>query len=837
MNRLLTSRPVVCSLVFLVALAVYAVTLAPTVTFWDAGEFIATSHILGIPHPPGTPLFVLLGRVWDLLPFPLSVAVKLNLLSAVAMATAAAVFSLAVALVLERVLGGPDRLRRLLVATGGGVGALLGAFTLTVWDNATETEVYAVATLLVAIVCWLTLRWREEGARSAAPLYLAAYLCGLGVGVHLLVLLPVLPVLLFVFLVNRRLLSRPAVYGVAAALFILGLSTHLYLYIRAGLGPPINEADPSSWGALWDVLTRKQYGQQSLFDRPTHLLRFQLPLYLEYLWSQFAHPVLAAVILLLAGFGCYRQARRDRPSFFLLGSLFLLSSLGLVLYLNLKLGYSQAMERFPDPGLHEVRERDYFFLLSFFLAGLWAGIGLAGLGEWVGLRLGSARLAPALLALFLGGPVAAQTVINLRLADRSDNYAAADFGHNLLASIEPGGVLFTNGDNDTFPLWYLQEVEGFRQDVVVINLSLLNTDWYIRQLRDGTIRGAAVGEAGLVVLSDQEIVELRPLRLDGRRTLRLDQAQIEYPAGQIFRVQDMMVLHVVQQAWGRRRIYFALTVPDENRAGLDRHLVLEGMVLRLDPAAAEELPASGFGTAFDPARSDSLLWQIYRFRGLEAAWAARDDTARKLLTNYGLIHWTLARHDSKEGEFEKAMKELERSRLFLRNPGQQTFMEALLVAERQDLTGPERVNALNEVVVRLVRVVRDRGDQAVNSLLLSAIAEGSPLTARELVEVYYREGGDPILFYRIGDELLRRGDRFNAKWFFSRAIRADHDFREAYYELIRLFHEEGNRLGVVSMLQLWGRWHPADAATARILREYEKTGELPEALLGEPGGG
>src|SRR6185503_18099621 len=81
--------------------------------------------------------------------------------------------------------------------------------------------------------------------------------------------------------------------------------------------------------------------------------------------------------------------------------------------------------------------------------------------------------------------------LNFRAASRAhgpEAQLARDFAYNLLQSVEPYGLLFTNGDNDTFPLWYLQEAEGFRQDVQVVNLSLVATDWFIRQLRDNPVR-------------------------------------------------------------------------------------------------------------------------------------------------------------------------------------------------------------------------------------------------------------------------------------------------------------------------------------------------------------
>jgi hypothetical protein len=137
----------------------------------------------------------------------------------------------------------------------------------------------------------------------------------------------------------------------------------------------------------------------------------------------------------------------------------------------------------------EVRERDYFFIVSFSLWGVWAGVGLAALWQQLAARVGAGKSGRP-RALALTAPVLAIALIPLAFnwswADRSHDYSARDWAYNLLQSVEPYGVLFTNGDNDTFPLWYLQEVEGIRRDVTVMVMSYLNTPWYVKQIRQLT---------------------------------------------------------------------------------------------------------------------------------------------------------------------------------------------------------------------------------------------------------------------------------------------------------------------------------------------------------------
>ncbi|HMJ57888.1 MAG TPA: DUF2723 domain-containing protein, partial [Gemmatimonadales bacterium] len=151
---------------------------------WDAGEFITASRVLGIPHPPGTPLFVMLGHVWGEVLQIGQYAWRLNLMSACFSAAGAGCFFL----VVHRVLAGEAAMLRL---GGAAAAAVISAFTFTVWQNSNETEVYTVATFSIAAICWLCLRWRDArgGARAPHYLLLIVYLAALSIGNHLLALL------------------------------------------------------------------------------------------------------------------------------------------------------------------------------------------------------------------------------------------------------------------------------------------------------------------------------------------------------------------------------------------------------------------------------------------------------------------------------------------------------------------------------------------------------------------------------------------------------------------------------------------------------------------------
>jgi hypothetical protein len=686
----------------------YLLTLAPTVTFWDAGEFIAAAKTLGIPHPPGTPLFVMIAHVWAMI-LPLGeYAVRTNLLSAVLSASGAGFFFL----VAHESLCGWDVQPSVRIGTAAAA-AVLGAFTFTAWQNSNETEVYAVATFTIGAMSWLVLRWRRLRGSPGADrtLLLVVYLAGVSVGNHLLALLAGPAVVAFlavslrstphaVAVERRREWGRVAVIAgvwallvgtglgsttlvlVGAAAFlaaggfalstgagwfalvslglaVAGVTPYLFLFIRSSQHPMINEAAPATFDALLAVIRRAQYPPRTPFDDPTiasglgnpgrslRLLGVQLLDYLVYFDWQWARAIervaagfplrtLATILFASLGLrGLIVQRRADRATWWLLLMLFLVTGLGLVVYMNFKPGFARWYDLYPSPGDHEVRERDYFFVVSFVVWGLWAGVGLGDL-VW---RAASARirplarLAPALFLVALV-PVA----LNWRAATRhgtADARLAADFAYDLLNSAPPYGILLTYGDNDTFPLWWAQEVAGIRRDVTVVCLALANTDWYMRQIRDNPTRPLdpdslppvwrnrtvarpdwplhrltdstiAASMRGYVVHADQQ-VKLGPVS----RTLR--KGSFLYPS-------DILVMALVQQNAGRRPVVWASTT-GKAFGGLAEYVVQRGMgfelLSRRPDTTSPDLDLRRLtGTPLDVPTTERLVWDTYRYAGL-----------------------------------------------------------------------------------------------------------------------------------------------------------------------------------------------------------------------------
>src|SRR3954464_13226767 len=267
------------AVVGVIIFALYVLTLAPTTAMWDASEYITAAYTLGIPHPPGNPLFVLLGRVASLLPFG-NVAVRVNLLAAASSAMTAAIWFL----VAERVLAQWFTVRWTRLA-GASIAAVLSATAFTVWNQSVVNEkVYTVSLAFFAVVSWLTVLWCDDpdGRRADRILVLIAYLIGLGYTNHPAGFL-VGPAVATAVLVRRpRTVLRWRLIVSAVLALGLGLTPFAFEPIRAAHHPVLNEGDPTGCTdkiglactfsdttvrRLMANVNREQYGKPDLSER------------------------------------------------------------------------------------------------------------------------------------------------------------------------------------------------------------------------------------------------------------------------------------------------------------------------------------------------------------------------------------------------------------------------------------------------------------------------------------------------------------------------------------------------------------------------------------------
>jgi len=661
--------------VFALTLAVYTATLNTTTPFWDAGEFITTSHIVGVPHQPGTPLYVLMGRVFDVVFSGQPDITQPSMRTAWAVNFMSAFFSslavMFIYLLIWELARRADPDSGWLAHAGGVAGALFLAFSETFWNNAIEAEVYGLAAFMLALLAWLSVRWYEERGHIGSNnlLLMMIYLLGLGVGFHLGTLLVYPGVFLLIVLASKRKLPlwdlllmsaglalflfstmkadntllvyllviyliivgvrafnghRFALYG--SALFFLGLTVHAMMMIRAGATPEpyINQTAPEDFRTLLSVIRREQYPPMNPFERQAPL-GWQYGYYYQFLFKQFyflgpgsgllttISTVLGPIFLALVGL--MQGWRRLRPLILVPLVGYLINGEILTLYLN-----------FTN---HEVRERDYFYFAAFMFVAVFIGLGVAALlrylagaegrsaaqidkegGDWRQL-VKPVKLKPSVLAA--GGVLLLLPLLPLMPGstkyfehDNTNNAIAYEYAWNILAGCDQNGILFTNGDNDTFPIWYLQEVEKFRRDVTVVNLSLINLPWYIKQLKNSPENPL------LMQRSDQEIDQLKHRLYEdpktGERTFVM--------------IKDYVVEDIIQanSRGNPRPVFFAVTIPQENMSRYYPKLQMEGMTYRLlDNPGPDDLPTT------DPQAVLQNMLGVYRLGSIMDG----DDEARR----------------------------------------------------------------------------------------------------------------------------------------------------------------------------------------------------------------
>jgi len=660
----------------------YVLTLAPTTQFWDASEYITAAHALGIPHPPGNPFFVLVAHVWGLLPLGADYARRINLFAAATGAAAAGFWFLIGERWLRDVIAAP-RWRRLTAAAG----AFVGATTFTVWNQSVANEkVYTLSVLSIALVLWLAVRWADRPADSRRDhlLVLIVYLLALTATNHLMGILVAPAVLAYVLTTDPRALLRPRFLVAAVLVAAVGTSVNLFIPIRAHLDPYLNQGDATNWEALRAVLMREQFGKPSVFDNPMYppgadnpgrtllLLGQQALNYAQYFswqfgrdWPAAVQRALAVLFAALGLLGAHRHWRADRRSALAMTALVVTLTAALVFYLNFKWGYSQSYTAPGGGGLeHEVRERDYFFVASFAAWGVWVGIGLAALLEAPLARRRWALAAPALLVALI------PLVGNRLMASRAGETMARDFARDVLQSVDPYALIITTGDNDTFPLWHAQEVEGVRRDVSVVVLSLARTNWYLSQLQRRPPQpfdpeAAAPMLRGRVWPRPQAPWMSRYYLAGPGDTLPPYVGLGEPVRGAVGPIQvtldprvlgrpyldrgELAVLQIIKDQLGKRPVYFSTSTGNiADQLGLSPYLVGEGLVRRVVPApvvpsdSVQLVPGRGY---LNVARSSMLAFSVYR--GGDTAARARprgwvDAPSQNSLFGYVFLYDTLA---------------------------------------------------------------------------------------------------------------------------------------------------------------------------------------------------
>lgn len=429
---------------FFAAFAVYLSTAAPTVTFWDSGELIAASYQLGISHQPGYPLYSITGRLFSLLPFG-NIAYRLNLLSA--FFSASSIF--AVYLLLREIITDKG-------TTAVFVSALLAlnlAFVKVFWSQAVVAEVYALNSLILVALVLAYLKALNGGLSPVRYMLLSGLLFGLGLVNHESLIL-YLPALIITWLLVGPMPGRERVRAAIAgtAFIILGLSVYIYLPLRSSVNPIIDIGDPVNLSRFWWVI---KWGEYIRAVRP---LLSKASTFIAGL--QLLNPWLLGGAG-LAAFVSYRFLKRSWRTYLPLLAFTVVYGVCISL---LVLGNPQE-EKFGLAGK--------FFIPVVMMAVVFMG---SEAGETM--KKGG-RYAGAALAVFLSATAIYLLARNYRPNDYSRNFIAYDYAANSLKSTGERGVLFTWGDNGVFPLWYVQQVERYRDDAVLLHTPLMTYDWYL----------------------------------------------------------------------------------------------------------------------------------------------------------------------------------------------------------------------------------------------------------------------------------------------------------------------------------------------------------------------
>ncbi len=818
-------RIIVFVLIFLVVGGVYLYSAAPTASFWDCGEFIACSYVLGIPHPPGTPLFVAIGRLFTLLPIGREVAFRVNLIPVLFGAFSCGLIYLIV-LRLISYYSDKDRFPWL-KHVAGVLAALACGFAYSYWDNCVEAEVYAPCVVVALTVLYMALHWRtkvETATGDNRLILLAIFILFLSTGIHFTPMLVVFSVVIFALIVDRdsilqlRLFEfvmgfliilsvnamggdgaeagilkavvaalmlattwfgirviersqnnvsvlwglcllaisfgigyvasggdvmdntvlflaspavafiemwveskillilfvlgyggylawlhsqgklRPGYVGLMLGLIFVASSVQFFLLVRAKVGPPINEVDPSNWRDFVSVLRREQYDPMKLYPRKTMFLteddyrqninaRYsflvgyfeQIKFYVRYFLWQWGNErffdiflgvkwqaLLGLIPPLLGIWGMWHQFKKEKKSFVLIFIAFLVASLVLLTYLNLK--YSPSDPR-PHLRFREVRERDYFFAFSFVFYTIFVGIGAYAFLRWITEQLRAKKVMVVGLSSLTIAYGFVPMFLNYDTVTRRHNWIPAEYGYNMLVSC-PGehAVLFTNGDNDTFPLWFMQTVPSqvagldpnFGKNVAVANLSLLNTNWYCRQLKRW---GAPIS------FTEEEIDRLPQgfVGQNGRTVLLKDimirdivatsaGVKLRWPDDYGSSSKEFMAKVFTPDYKPKTPVYFATTVSSDNLQDVEPYLRLEGLVNRVVPERGQR--------QVDVERTRELLFEVYKMNSMLDKRVKKDENTRGLLINYAASYLALAQEYQRMGRNREAQEVMTKALAF-----------------------------------------------------------------------------------------------------------------------------------------------------------------------------
>ncbi|MEW6096512.1 MAG: DUF2723 domain-containing protein [bacterium] len=454
--------------VFLFSFFVYLHTLTPTIDLHDSGDMISASFVLGIPHPPGYPLYCLLGKLFSLIPLG-NIAYRYNLFSA----TSA---SVAVMMVYFIVLKIPSFVPCPSSCIPAIIAALMLCFARVFWQQAVIAEKYTLNALFATLLIFILLKWQEVVTENRSTeklknqrtkesvtqlsnklLYLFAFTLGLSFTHHLQTIFLV-PASIFLIIIiwrkNPKLLTVNSILKMAV-LFFLPIILYSYLPIRASANPVINWGCPNTLERFMAHVTAKEYGYYFSTSLTTLLRR----IFVE-------HPVFFiqqfTPYLIWIGFvGLFFLYKHRIRTFIFLSLIIIIDVLHSSRY-----------------GIHNIED---YYIPAYIIFSIFIGYGVAW-GQTLNIKFMRKFNIQGLSLLFLLVPFISWAC-NHYYGDHSKNYYSYDYGMNILFPLEEKSILYIKGDTFAFPLWYLHYIENIRKDITVIDQHSLYLDWYANQVK------------------------------------------------------------------------------------------------------------------------------------------------------------------------------------------------------------------------------------------------------------------------------------------------------------------------------------------------------------------
>ena len=607
-----------------IAFAVYLFTLSPTIAFGDSGELITAAYTLGIPHPPGYPLWVILAKLFSFLPIG-NAAYRLNLMSALLDSAAVGILTIVISRTLPKVCARiipreafESPVAGMITGSASATAALMLAFSPSFWHQSVVAEVYALNNLLVCLILLILVLWAENPQKNAL-LFAAAFLFGVGQANHQTLLLMGPAIGAYVLLVRPRAPLSPKLVLGCAALFFLGLCLYLYLPLRASAHPPINWGDPSSWERFWFHVSRKQYRVIEII-RPLSVLLPQLKFFFASIAAESLAPVLLLPALLAFGF-----TRREGMMWLLFTlAAFVCTGVVFIVIANTEL----------DLNAQEILI--IYFLPAYIIVAVWLGYGIGTIGLLAlraARRLRPAAMPAAIAAiLWLVLPAANYAVNYGKVGLRGHDFAHL-YGEMLMNGLPRGAVLLAGTDSSYSIPMYMKWVEGRRPDISILTINRLADRGYAAE--------AARNAPDIAFLTPKDYAEAFSAHIPGGG----------YSGGGVYGSRNLMRVngYLAGKLLMRNNVpmYFEEGVAVE---WMRDFAVPSGLIVELKRARVESMPP-------DAVASDTDYWQELEIELLANNTFLADIEARqkfsKCRSNIGALYL----HRKMYAEAEAALKQ------------------------------------------------------------------------------------------------------------------------------------------------------------------------------------